>query len=109
MTLSVTRLLTDTVTIERCTDTTDYGTPVFSGSQVEIAARWEYGVRKIRSPDGLLLDISDRFACVEEIRPRDRVWAPNADTGDDEEARSVVTVEKGQTPSGEALTIAYLG
>lgn len=89
--MDVASMLRDTITIAPFTGR-DGGTKPTYGAQVTAAARVENKQTMVRDAEGQEVLSSTTLATLTSIGSQDRVWFPGADTADNNQARTPLSV-----------------
>jgi hypothetical protein len=98
MSLPVSRLLTDTITVSTRTGLSGSGDPLWSASTT-LSARVERVDKLVVDATGTEVRAQHRIATTTELDREARVWLPGDDTGDADAARRPILVTKASTPS----------
>lgn len=95
-------LMTDTITVQPLSGTTNWGDPSFGTARTQ-KARVEFVFNILRDSEGNERQSNARVATETEIGLHDRVFFPGDDTSDVEDARKVIQTETASTPDGYTL------
>lgn len=100
-------LLNDTVTVASKTGVGNDGDPTFS-AQATMAARVEYGTRRVYGSAGEERQCEAIVITAAEIPSGSRVWLPDATTTDTSQAKIPIVVKRASTPwAGVTLYETY--
>jgi hypothetical protein len=105
-----TRLLPQTVTVERWTGVSSYGDPVYSGELLAMRCRIEEGQHEVKNASGERTIATHQIVTADAIGLLDRLWLPGEDTDDPHAARTPLNVARALDGTGaRGFSTTWLG